>query len=394
MDIGEPAPAKQYPEKIVLSNGNRQKFRYHCEDIQIPGFTTLALPVRRSEWQLNGGSCVHFYVEPQATGPAQYPFGARTPAVNRLRDLPGHFNIEIPANSPQLRPGNNQIAIAIEGDDARRAKLDAEFSWDPNAVGLPLDLTNLNKMASIQDIGQVVDGFWYLDRDRNAVSTRAPMAHDALLLLGAPHASQEATYNVVFSAPLYGYFIGLSDFFVRHDEQLPNLGIKPGYSSAGLATLTAAGFAQSWAAIGDITSDKEWSWVRKSSPAFVPPATDTVYAVRHQVIFDGGVSLTRFRIWAAERPEPENWLCRIDTTSLSPELPRAVAASFGLFQNYANPTQWSNIQLRAIEDKIGAEDVVPIRPLVDRSRWVRYNASRMAEMARRKAGDWRGWGNQ
>ncbi len=380
-------PCENCAEKIVLSYGNRQTFRYRCEDIHLPGFTTLALPARRSEWQLNGGPRVHFFVEREATAadPPKYPFNARTPAVNRLRGLPGHFNIEIPADSPQLRSGSNHIALAIEGDDRRHAELDAEFSWDPKAVGLPLDLSDLSKMVSIQDIGQVVDGLWDLDKDRNAVTTRAPVGHDALLLLGGPHESQEATYKVVFSTPLHGVFIGLSDFFVRHDEQLPNLGIKPGYSSAGLATVTADCFAQCWATMGDITWDKEWSWTRKSPPVFVSLAAGTVYAVRHQMIFGSRANLARFRIWPAEKQEPKRWLCSVDTTSLSPELPRPMAGSFGLFQYHGNPTQWSNIQVRPIQAKISAEDIVSSHPLVERWRWVRYQASRMSQRARMKA---------
>jgi hypothetical protein len=372
-------------EEIVLFYGNRQKFRYRCEDINISGFTTLALPVRLSEWQLNGGRRVHFYVERRATGPAQYPFGTQTPAVNRLRDLPGNFNIEIPVTSSEVRPGRNCIKIVIEGDDEQHAELDAEFSWDPTPVGLPLDLTDLSKIVSIQEIGQAVDGLWCLDKGRNAVTTQAPVAHDALLLLGSPHESQEATYNVVFSKPLHGVFLGLSDFFVRHDEQSPNLGIKPGYSSAGLATVTADGVAQCWAAMGDITWEKDWSWVRKSRPVYLPLAADTVYAVRHQVIFDRGASLARFRIWPVEKLEPKRWLCRVDSMSLTSDLPRPMAASFGLFQYHGNPTQWSKIQVRPIEGKISAEDIVAHYSLVDRWRLVRYNAIRMLRMARSKA---------
>jgi len=379
-------PSGNGTEKIVLSYGNRQTFRYRCEDIHIPGFTALALPVRRSEWWLNGGPSAHFYVERQATAadPPQYPWNTRTPAVNRLRELLGHFNIEIPVASPQLRPGRNHFALAIEGDDGQRADLEAEFSWDPKAVGLPLDLSDLSKTASIQDIGQVVDGLWDLDKGRNAILTRAPVGHDALLLLGGQHESQEATYKVVFSAPLDGVFVGLSDFFVRHDEQLPNLGIKPGYSSAGLATVTADGVAQCWAAMGDNTWDKEWSWVRKSSPAFVSLAAGVVYAVRHQVIFDGQAILARFRIWPAGRPEPKRWLRSIDTASLSPELPGPMAASFGLFQYHGNPTQWSNIKVRPIQANISAKDIAPSHPLVEGWRRARFRASLLSQRARRK----------
>src|ERR1700688_3166506 len=63
-------------DKIALAYGNRQTFRYRCEDIQILGSTSLTLPTKRSEWRLNGGPPVHFYVERQVTAadPPQYPW--------------------------------------------------------------------------------------------------------------------------------------------------------------------------------------------------------------------------------------------------------------------------------------------------------------------------------
>lgn len=373
-------------QKIVLAYGTRQTFRCRCEDIHIPGFTALVLPVRRAEWRLNGGPPVNVYVERQVTAadPAEFPWGARTPAVNRLRDLPGHFNIEIPARSPHLRSGRNQIVIGIEGDDGEPAELEAEFSWEPSPVGLPIDLSDFGGVTSVQEIGQVVDGMWYIDQDRNVITTRVPVAHDALLLLGGPHYSQEATYNVVFSAPLQGIFLGLSDFFVRHDEQQENLGIKPGYSTAGLATLMPDGTAQCWAAMADCTSDKDWSWVRISTPDFVALTAGMVYAVRHQVIFDGGNSLGRFRIWPAGRPEPKRWLCSVHTPPLSTGLPRPTAATFGLFQHQGNPTQWSNVRVRTIEAGISAEDLTPVYALVDRWRRLRYKAKRLTRRIRWK----------
>jgi hypothetical protein len=373
-------------QKIVLAYGTRQAFRYRCEDINILGFTALMLPVRRAEWRLNGGPPINVYVERQVTAaePAQFPWGARTPAVNRLRDLPGHFNIEIPTRSPHLCSGLNQIVIRIEGDDGEPAELEAEFSLEPTPVGLPLDLSDFRVATSVQEIGQVVDGLWDIDQDRNVITTRGPVAHDALLLLGGPHRSQEATYNVVFSAPLQGDFLGLSDFFVRHDEQQENLGIKPGYSTAGLATLKPDGTAQCWAAMGDNTWDKDWSWVRISTPVFVAVTAGMVYAVRHQVIFDGGISLGRFRIWPAERPEPKRWLCSVHTPPLSTGLPRPTSATFGLFQHQGNPTQWSNVLVRAIEARIRAEDLTPFHPLVDRWRRLRYTATRLTRRIRRK----------
>src|SRR3954469_24651966 len=102
--------------QIILAYGDRQIFRRRCEDIHLLGSTALGLPATRSEWRLNGGPPVHFYIERPVTAadPPQYPWQTRTAAVNRLRDLPGHFNIEIPVDCPSLRPGSNDIVLEIE----------------------------------------------------------------------------------------------------------------------------------------------------------------------------------------------------------------------------------------------------------------------------------------
>ena len=222
-----------------------------------------------------------------------------------------------------------------------------------------------------------------MDRAQNVIKTRAPVAADSLCLLGAPHASQEAIYDVEFSSPLDGFFVGLSDFFVRHDEQVPSVGIKPGYSSAGLATLRPEGFAECWVAMGDNTWENDWAWVRKTRiPAVVSIAAGVVYTVRHQVIFNGRTIVSRFRLWRAGKAEPKGWTCTIDTASLSPNLPRPSAASFGLFQHRGNPTRWSNIKVRPIT-VVTPEDLVSDHPAVVGWNAVRYYGRRLSQRARR-----------
>ena len=139
------------------------------------------------------------------------------------------------------------------------------FSWDSTPVPLPLDLSDLSGFAHIQAVGQIVDGAFDLDQAQNVIRSRIPVGWDMLFLIGSPHGSQEATYNVSFSSTGDGIFLGLSDFFTGHESQKPDVGIKPGYSTAGLATLRPDGVAQSWISWGDLTSRKE-HWVVVTVP--------------------------------------------------------------------------------------------------------------------------------
>ncbi|MDJ0674895.1 MAG: hypothetical protein QNJ36_05880 [Calothrix sp. MO_167.B42] len=339
---------------IQLLHGNRQQFRWRHNDINILGKTDAKLPVVRSVYLLNGGSPVHFYVEPKPKlGWPKYPWKTRTPSVLRLKDQPGYFNVEIPIDSPALQEGWNSISIQIEDREGEVEVLNAEFHWNSQPLSLPLNLHNLSSYRSIQEIGQVVNGNFEIDRQNNVIRSLIPVGSDILLLLGSPYGSQESTYDVKFASNGNGsHFLGLSDFFAGHTEQSPDLGIKPGYSTAGLATIDNKGWLQIWMAWGDCLYDKEDSWVIKSEKKVkLSLRAGVTYSVRHQVIMENGVNCGRFRIWKKGKPEPNIWLCQEDNAHLDPELPRITKASFGLFQYGGLPTEWSNISVRALDDR-------------------------------------------
>ena len=338
---------------IQLLHGNRQQFRWRHKDINILGKTDAKLPVVRSVYLLNEGLPVHFYIEPKPNfGLPKYPWRTRTPSVLRLRDLPGYFNIEIPIDSPALRQGWNSIIIQIENRKGEIEVLNAKFYWNSQPLSLPLNLHDLSSYNSIQEIGQVVNGNFEIDRENNAIRSLKPVGSDILLLLGSPHGSQEATYDVKFAGNgRRCRFLGLSDFFAEHTEQSPDLGIKPGYSTAGLATIDRKGHPQIWMAWGDCLYDKENSWVIPSEKkARLPIEVGVTYSVRHQVAIEDGVNYGRCRIWQKGDPEPDIWSCQQNNAHLDPKLPRITKGSFGLFQYWGLPTEWSNISVRALDD--------------------------------------------
>lgn len=188
---------------------------------------------------LNNGALIHFYIEPEPDeNKANYPYNTQTPSVHRLRHKTGHFNIEIPVDSQNLREGWNNIFIQIEDEERNEYDLEARFNWDPRLIPLPFVLEDLKGFRSIQEVGQVVNGEFDIDLDNNVIRSHVPVGSDILLLLGSPYGSQEATYQVKSSQLSDTWaFIRLSDFFFEHVEQSPGLGIKPGYSTAGLATI-------------------------------------------------------------------------------------------------------------------------------------------------------------
>jgi hypothetical protein len=330
------------------------------------------MPLRRATYRLNGGPAVPFYVEavPEPRG-LDWRFQYKsTPARLRLKSA-GDFNIELPVTAAELTAGPNRVTFEIEDAAGVRHGLDAEFTWDRRPAPLPLDLTDLSRVSHVQEVGQTVNGAFEVDSARNVVRARAPVAPDALLLLGPPAGSQEATYEVVFAKPEEAKYLGLSDFFVGHEQDDPPLGIKPGWSTAGLATLTYGwrpgspaevqerkpeeildgpvdGEARAWIACSDNSRRRERWLVKTDPPVRMRLEAGTRYRVRHQVLFEAGINRVRFRIWPAADSEPATWLCDIDDAKIAPGLPRFSAASFGLFQHTGAPTEWSHIRVERL----------------------------------------------
>ena len=339
---------------IRLTYGTRQHFRFRHGDINILGETDLpASPaaIKRSEYRLNDSKLVHFYIEPKASAnaPGKYPYGCKTPSCHRLRNRPGHFKNEISVEHPALAEGFNKVTIEIEAASEEVERAELTFHWNPQPVPLPLDLSDLSGYQSVQEIGQVVNGAFDIDPEHNVIRARSPVGSDILFLVGSPYESQEATYDVEFTDKKV--FIGVSDFFTAHAEQSPNLGIKPGYCTSGLATIDAKGSAQIWIAWGDnlMGNDLEWVVRTDSNSAHINIETGVLYSVKHQTIIGNGINCSRFRVWRKGEPEPAGWLCEEHNGGLAPKFPRNRKASFGLFQYFGSPTEWSNIRVSALD---------------------------------------------
>ena len=332
---------------IDFALGNNQEFKYRLDDITILGRVhNAAFPIRRSTWRLNGGQSSGFYIDSVPnillragqSGAWHATFidwrveYKESKAGLRLRDL-GQFNIEIPADSPSLRTGGNELTVEVEDFGKNVTASVMRFSWDPNPVTLPLDLTDLRARSSIQEVGQCVNGLFELLASQGTIRAVTPVAPDALLLLGSPFGSQEATYRVTFADPGESKYVGLSDFFVRNEAEEPPIGIKPGYSTAGLATIKFNDQARSWISFGDNSHRREGWLVCTEPPASFHAVAEVPYRVRHQLDMEGDVTRTRFRIWPEGTKEPASWLCDIDNATVDPALPRFRKASFGLFQH-------------------------------------------------------------
>lgn len=333
---------------IRLTHGTRQRFRYRYKDITIRGeIDDLVPPLARAAQRLNDAPPRPFYVEQIPDEGTDWVGGYKaTPAELRCKEL-GEFCVEIGIDDPELREGDNRLVLATADARGRRHEVELGFTWDPRPLPLPLDLRDLGRFQDIQEVGQTINGAFDLDRAQNLIRSRAPVAPDAFLVLGSPHASQEATYAVRFPEPVGSKWLGLADFMAGQEEGAPPRGLKVGWSSAGMAALSPTGEARSFVAWGDHSGrPEEWA-IATHPPAKVPIEKGRLYQVRHQVCFANGIDRVRFRIWPADLPEPDGWLCSEQDDLVPQRLPRHRRASFGLFQHLGHPIEWSDILIEA-----------------------------------------------
>jgi hypothetical protein len=335
---------------ISFTGGTQQRFRRRCDHLTVRGRVDPAvMPLLGATWRLNGAPPESLYVEATSDAGVDWVNGYKdTPAELRCKDQ-GEFCVEIPVTSEALRAGRNDVSVEVEFRTGSRAYAAVSVLWDPTPVAVPLDLSDLRRFDDIQEIGQIVNGAFELDRARNLIRSVAPVAPDALLVLGSAHGSQEATYAVRFLGTAGAKWLGLSDFFVRLEEGSPPRGIRVGWSSAGMAALSPKREARSFLAWGDHSaSEQEWAVVT-NPPAPITVEAGALYRVRHQVTFANGVDRVRYRLWRAGESEPQAWLCEEQDSAVPPHLPRHTAASFGLFQHLGPSIEWSDIRVLPFE---------------------------------------------
>lgn len=334
---------------INLNYGTKQQFRYRTYDLNFMGYVeNMTLPVKNSVWSLNGGSETYFYLEHVPDPRLDWTFEYKDSiAVNRLKDA-GDFNVEVPVTSPDLKDGDNTLKIHIEDGDGKVEEVAVEFTYDPTPLPLPLDLTDLTRFSSIQEVGQIVDGAFDLDLHRNLIMSRAPVYVDSLCVLGSPHTSQEATYNVRFLDRTKVKWFGPSDYFTGHAGPTPPIGIKPGWSTAGMMNISGRNEARIFLAYGDhVGTDEEWV-IQTSPPKKFIVQERALYSVRHQVVFENGVDTCRYKIWLAHEPEPDGWLVEEDDSSIPDSFPKYTEASFSIWQHSGMPVEWSNIRVNPL----------------------------------------------
>ena len=150
-------------------------------------------------------------------------------------------------------------------------------------------------------------------------------------------------------------WLGCGDFYAGMVEGVPPRGIKVGWSSAGMAALSPTDGGRAFIAWGDHSSD-EREWAIATNPARPVAVRNNVpYRVRQRISIHAGEHRVRWRLWPAGAREPLEWLCDEDTGKLPAHLPRHQSATFGLFQHFGMPIEWSDVLIREVED--GPDDL-------------------------------------
>lgn len=358
---------------IRLTYGHRQVFRRRHHDITVLGRVMGAdFPVATASFSLNGGEDRRLYVEQERDPGIDWLNGYKsTPAELRCRDQ-GEFCVEIPVDDPALAAGENVLQVQVDGRAGERHGASLAVTWNPEPLPLPLDLRDLSGFASVQEVGQAINGAFELDSAANVIRSRGPVAPDAMLVLGSVHGNQEATYAVRFTETAGAKWLGLADFFAGLTEGRPPRGIKVGWCSAGMAAMSPSDGGRSFIAWGDHSGDsREWAVATNPAAPF-GVERDVLYRVRHQIASANGVSRVRYRIWPDGVAEPDGWLCVEEDALVPADLPRNAGGGFGLFQHMGHPIEWSDILVTRFDpppdDLPGGDPAVQRQPFLKRTR--------------------------
>lgn len=339
--------------RIAFTYGSSQTYRRCTRDVTIRGMVEGAAHPVTAAFSMNGGSPRPLYVEARPDDGIDWTTGYKdTPAELRCRDQ-GEFAVEFPAEDGAIVCGHNTVDVNVRDAGGQCVTAAMTFHWSPEPPTFPVDLRDLSRFCDVQEVGMAVNGAFDLDVKRNLIRSRGPVAPDALLLVGAPGGSQEATYAIKFLDVKGAKWLGCGDFYAGMEEGVPPRGIKVGWSSAGMAALSPTDGARAFIAFGDHSSDaREWAIATNPAKPFTVRA-HTLYRVRQRISIHGGEHRVRWRLWPADAPEPDGWLCDEDTAKLPAHLPRHESATFGLFQHFGLPIEWSDILIRAVEDDPG-----------------------------------------
>lgn len=329
--------------------GTSQTFRFRVPEITVLGVINgLKTAPDEAVFQLNGATQRPFYVEAIHDEGVDWLNGYKqSPGELRCRHF-GEFCLEIAADDPHLEEGSNQLFMQVRSSNDI-AKQEIAFEWNAAPLSDDQNLTDLTTYSTVQEVGQIVNGAFDLDRAMNLIRSRAPVAPDALLVIGSPGQSQEATYRVRFTEPVHSKWLGLSDFHAGIIEGVPPRGIKVGWSSAGMAVAMPSGGARSFLAWGDHSGHpNEWA-IATNPPVEVEIERGQAYRVRHQMLLTPDQNRVRFRLWPEDGQEPDIWLCDEHDGLLPKNMPRHASASFSLFQHMGMPVEWSDIALRSLD---------------------------------------------
>ena len=305
---------------IRLDYGTHQTYRRRAADVTIRGRVEAAFPVGRSVFSLNDGASRPLYVEQEPDPGVDWLNGyKRTPAELRCRDQ-GEFCVEIDVADEALR-ARNHLRIAVEDAAGARHEETLTFDWDPTAPELPLDLSDLARFSHVQEIGQAVNGVFDLDRDLGVIRSRAPVAPDALFLVGGEATGPGGDLRECASASFdTAKWLGCGDFFAGMTEGVPERGLKVGWSSAGMAALSPrrwrAGLPQPGAIIPAIRANGPSRPTLRAPVSIERDFGCTGYASRSR--WRGDAIACAGASGRTATPEPEAWLCEEDSAARLP----------------------------------------------------------------------------
>ncbi len=280
------------------------------------------------------------------------------PKGNRL-DALGDFNIEI--DYADLNPGNNKVEImATDGVSPTMATVNVNYTagktWDSNTI------VDWGSSTDIQDLAQVVDGYWQLSGNSVVIDSNN-YGYDRLLAVG-----DETWQDYEISVPVTVY--GLDPAGYQGASNGPGVGfIMRWLGHSKIESEQPNGDFERTGAIGwyrwapDLTEALElrgYDWKRGTSFSQVMEFnTEYIFKMSVQSI-PGDAAYYRLKFWRASNPEPSQWTLQGFGSETAPDagslllVAHHVDAKFG----QVTVTDLSTLRLNVNVDVQGQGDII------------------------------------
>ncbi len=236
--------------------------------------------------------------------------GLRIGPDDRRLARPGDFDVEI--EPAALRSGKNSLTIAATNANHLTTTVAVTVLYQPNAISLPYTI-DWSTVRNLQDVLQVVDGKWHLDR--NGIRP-LELGYDRMLAIG-----DTSWTNYVVTVPVTVHGFDPAAFHARQSGNHAGISVDLRWLGHSDDPVRCPPPHCGWNPVGDFNKyyfkedEKDYLALKVKENEVGYPTIPIQFEIGHTYIFKQSVETTpqgneyRMKVWEpAVSSEPANWM--------------------------------------------------------------------------------------